>query len=66
MSYRLCQDGAVLVTLCLQGALGLLGFPQLGGQVLRAQGRIKICLAKHRVSPAETTLDTSSWGPESK
>lgn len=29
--YRLCQDGAVLVTLCLQGALGLLGLPQLAG-----------------------------------
>lgn len=37
--YRLPQDGAVLLTLSLQRALGLLGLPQLSGQVLRADGR---------------------------
>lgn len=48
VAYCLCQDGAVLVTLGLQAALGLLGLPQLGGQVLRAEGSTGVCLAKHR------------------
>lgn len=35
--YRLCQNGAVLVTLGLQVALGLLSLPQLGSQLLGAE-----------------------------
>lgn len=48
MPYCLCQNGAILVTLGLQAALGLLGLPQLGGQVLRGEGRTGLCLAKHQ------------------
>lgn len=48
MPYCFCQNGAVLVTLGLQAALGLLGLPQFGGQVLRAEGSTGVYLTKHR------------------
>lgn len=66
--YCLCQNGAVLVTLGLQAALGLLGLPQFGGQVLRVEGNTGVCLAKHRGFSQDLIKPKlfPSYGQESK